>query len=271
MEEFAEYLRRTYGPVSGTANSYKMAIKILDNIFEQYDVLNFSGTSIASITDVGAINSLYEFVKAEEKKMRAGDDSILKYGKTSQQSYPKKGFCSAAVRSLMNYRESIIQQQATTCAKAADSTSQLLKSLKKITTISDTESNAEVHQRIGQNVFRSVLLEIYGGQCCVCGLNISELLRASHILPWAESKPNRLNPENGLCLSATYDAAFDKYLISFDDDYRMIVSPYIREFYTNDAANEYFKRFEGKQLTLPYKFSPNKEYLIKHREKIIGV
>ena len=271
MEEFAEYLRRTYGPVSGTANSYKMAIKILDNIFEQYDVLNFSGTSIASITDVGAINSLYEFVKAEEKKMRAGDDSIFKYGKTSQQSYPKKGFCSAAVRSLMNYRESIIQQQATTCAKAADSTSQLLKSLKKITTISDTESNAEVHQRIGQNVFRSVLLEIYGCQCCVCGLNITELLRASHILPWAESKPNRLNPENGLCLSATYDAAFDKYLISFDDDYRMIVSPYIREFYTNDAANEYFNKFEGKQLTLPYKFSPNKEFLSKHREKLIGV
>lgn len=268
MEEFAEYLRRTYGPVSGTANSYKMAIKILDNIFEQYDVLNFSGTSIASITDVGAINSLYEFVKAEEKKMRAGEDSIFKYGKSSQQSYPKKGFCSAAVRSLMNY---IIQQQATTCVKAADSTSQLLKSLTKITTISDTESKAEVHQRIGQDVFRYVLLEIYGGQCCVCGLNISELLRASHILPWAESKPNRLNPENGLCLSATYDAAFDKHLISFDDDYRMIVSPYIREFYTNDAAKEYFNKFEGKQLTLPYKFSPNKEFLSKHREKLIGV
>ena len=119
--------------------------------------------------------------------------------------------------------------------------------------------------------FRSVLLEIYGGQCCVCGLSIKELLRASHILPWAESKPNRLNPENGICLSATYDAAFDKYLISFDDDYRMVVSPYIREFYTNDAAKEYFERYEGKQLALPYKFSPNKEFLSKHREKLIGI
>ena len=146
-----------------------------------------------------------------------------------------------------------------------------MKRLQEIITNSGTESNAEVHQRIGQNVFRSLLLEIYGGQCCVCGLNIKELLRASHILPWAESKTNRLNPENGLCLSATYDAAFDKYLISFDDDYRMIVSPYIRDFYTNDTAKEYFERYEGKQLVLPYKFIPNKEFLSKHRAKVIGV
>ena len=271
MEDFVKYLQMTYGVASGTANSYKIAIKILDNIFEQYDILNFAGKSIVSITDVCEINSLYEFVKAEEKKMRAKEDSIFKYGKTSQQSYPKKGFCSAAVRSLFNYRESIIQHKASELVQITDSTSNLVKRLQRIIKISDTETTAEIHQRIGQNVFRSMLLEIYGGQCCVCGLNIKELLRASHILPWAESKSNRLNPENGLCLSATYDAAFDKYLISFDDDYRMIVSPYIRDFYTNDTAKEYFERYEGKQLELPFKFSPNKEFLSKHRAKVVGI
>lgn len=270
MEEFAEYLQLTYGVANGTASSYKMAIRILDNIFEQYDVLHLAGQRIASITDVGKIDSIYEYVKSEEKKMRAGEDSIFKFGKLSQQSYPKKGFCSAAVRSLQNFRESIIQQKATEYVQLTNSTSHLVDKLKRITAISETETNAEVLQRIGQNVFRAVLLEIYRGQCCVCGLNIKEILRASHILPWADNKENRLNPENGLCLSATYDAAFDKYLISFDDDYRMIVSPYIREFYTNDAAKEYFERFEGKQLELPYKFSPNKEFLGKHRAKVIG-
>ena len=271
MEEFAEYLRMTYGVANGTANSYKMAVRILDNIFKQYYVKGYSGKPIALFTDLGKINSLYEYVKAEEKKIKAGKDSIFKYGKPSQQSYPKKGFCSAAVKSLFNYRESIIQQKARKCVQSIDSTSKLIKELKEITNITNTETSAEVIQRIGQNTFRSVLLEIYGGQCCVCGLSIKELLRASHILPWAESKPNRLNPENGICLSATYDAAFDKYLISFDDDYRMVVSPYIREFYTNDAAKEYFERYEGKQLALPYKFSPNKEFLSKHREKLIGI
>ena len=84
MEEFAEYLQRIFGVRNGTANSYKKAIEILDDIFMQRDVLQLSGKSIATITDVGVINNIYEFVKAEEKKMRAGQDSIFKYGKTSQ-------------------------------------------------------------------------------------------------------------------------------------------------------------------------------------------
>lgn len=271
MKNFDEYLKRTYGLKTGTASSYKKAIDILDNIFKHYEAFDYAGNSIVNISDPGEVYNLYEFVKSEERKMKAGKDSIFKYGKATQQSYPIKGFCSAAVRSLFNYRESIIQQRATEYVQQIQDTSNLIKQLNKITFIADTESQAEIHQRIGQNVFRSVLLEIYRGQCCVCGLNIKELLRASHILPWAENKHNRLNPENGLCLSATYDAAFDKFLISFDNDYRMIVSPYIRDFYTNDAAKEYFERYEGKQLKLPYKFCPNKEFLGKHREKVIGI
>lgn len=129
MEEFAEYLRRTYGTASGAVSSYKTAIKILDKIFEQHDVLNFAGKSIVSISDMCEINSLYEFVKAEEKKMRAKEESIFRYGKDSQQSYPKKGFCSAAVRSLFNYRESIIQHKATELAQITDSKSKLVKRL----------------------------------------------------------------------------------------------------------------------------------------------
>ena len=269
MEEFEEYLKITFGVKNGTAGSYKNAIIILNNIFKQYNVFNFSGDSITDISDAGEIYSLYEFVKAEEKKIRDGKDSLFKYGENNRPSYPQKGFCSAAVRSLLNFREATIQKKATECVKLTNSTAQLLKNLEGITNISDTETNAEVHQRIGQNVFRSILLEIYRGQCCVCGLNIKEVLRASHIIPWAENEKNRLNPENGLCLSATYDAAFDKHLISFDEDYRMVVSPYIRDFYTNDAAKEYFERYEGKQIKLPYKFSPNKEFLSKHRDNLI--
>lgn len=46
------------------------------------------------------------------------------------------------------------------------------------------------------------------------------MLRASHITPWAEcaSDAERLDPENGLLLSALWDAAFDRGLVSFDDE-----------------------------------------------------
>lgn len=268
MEKFVEYLREIYDSKNGTINSYKKAIEILDDIFKHYDVLNLSHSSIVDIKDMGEIQRLYEFVKAEERKMKNGEDSIFKFGKPNQKSYSAKGFCSAAVRSLFYYRESIIQKEAIECTKKIGNSSELIKQLKKITSIADTEANVEVQQRIGQSAFRSILLEIYRNRCCVCRLNIKEVLRASHILPWAENKENRLNPENGLCLSATYDAAFDKHLISFDDDYRMVVSPRIREFYTNEAAKEYFQRYEGQQLELPYKFKPNKNFLRKHLSKL---
>ena len=78
-----------------------------------------------------------------------------------------------------------------------------------------------------------------------------------------------MNPENGLCLSATYDAAFDKHLISFDEKYRMIVSKSIKEFYTAQATRDYFETFEGKQIILPKQFLPNQTFLAKHREMII--
>lgn len=114
-----------------------------------------------------------------------------------------------------------------------------------------------------------MVLANYGNKCCVSGLNIPQLLRASHIVPWAENKNHRMDPENGLCLSATYDAAFDKHLISFDDDYRMIVSKEIKDYYTNEAANEYFGKYEGKPLLLPERFLPSKKLLEKHRELLV--
>ena len=69
-----------------------------------------------------------------------------------------------------------------------------------------------------------------------------------------------MNPENGRCLSATYDADFYKHLISFDNDYRMVVRKEIKEYYTNEVAKTYFGNYEGKQLILPSLYLPSKNY-----------
>ena len=102
------------------------------------------------------------------------------------------------------------------------------------------------------------------------GLAISDILRASHIVGWADDLKNRMNPSNGLCLSATYDAAFDRHLISFDDDYRMILSKSIRDFCTDKVHSEYFARFEGMRIAMPSKFMPDKELLAKHRALLVA-
>lgn len=74
-------------------------------------------------------------------------------------------------------------------------------------------------QRIGQDVFRDALMNYWGGRCPLTGITEHGLLRASHIVPWADcNDAQRLDVHNGLLLSALWDAAFDRGLVSFADD-----------------------------------------------------
>jgi len=82
-----------------------------------------------------------------------------------------------------------------------------------------TEAERLVIQRIGQDVFRDALMDYWGGRCPLTGITEPALLRASHIVPWSEcNDEQRLDVHNGLLLSALWDAAFDKGLVSFGDD-----------------------------------------------------
>ena len=89
-----------------------------------------------------------------------------------------------------------------------------------------TEAERMVIQRIGQDVFRDALLAYWGGRCPITGITEPGLLRASHIVPWADcTDAHRLDVHNGLLLSALWDAAFDRGLISFADDGTALASP----------------------------------------------
>lgn len=89
-----------------------------------------------------------------------------------------------------------------------------------------TETEASRRIRIGQDVFRAALLEYWGGACPLTGITEASLLRASHIRPWAECDDvERLDVHNGLLLSALWDAAFDRGLVSFADDGRALLAP----------------------------------------------
>lgn len=89
-----------------------------------------------------------------------------------------------------------------------------------------TEAVREVVQRVGQDIFRQSLIDYWGGCCVVTGLDVVELLRASHIKPWAacESDAERLDVFNGLLLAPHLDALFDKGFVTFSDDGLMVCS-----------------------------------------------
>ena len=79
--------------------------------------------------------------------------------------------------------------------------------------------------RVGQSFFRTAVLSAYDQKCCITGLSIPRLLVASHIVPWSHDPVNRVNPHNGLLLSALHDRAFDAGLLTINDDMTVKVSP----------------------------------------------
>jgi putative restriction endonuclease len=98
---------------------------------------------------------------------------------------------------------------------------------------------------------------------------VRELLVASHILPWGLHEKERLNVRNGLCLSRLHDAAFDRGLITFDDDLRLVISKRLKREMSQRAVAESFIAYASEPLSLPDDAAlPDPAFLAEHRAKV---
>lgn len=132
-----------------------------------------------------------------------------------------------------------------------------------------TEAQATTTVRRGQEYFREVVLNNFDNSCGVCRLSVRELLVASHILPWASNKANRLEVSNGLCLSRLHDAAFDRGLITFDENLRLLLSPKLKTEISHRAVADNFGAFAGEALHLPDDATPpDPAFLATHRRNV---
>lgn len=130
----------------------------------------------------------------------------------------------------------------------------------RLAAIPETERTREVRQRIGQELFRAALMDLWQGRCALCGVALPPcLLRASHAKPWAQaSDSERLDPFNGLLLAVQFDALFDQGLIAFDDEGQTLISSHLtaetRQFLKLDALPR-----------LRFVLPGHREYLRYHR------
>lgn len=103
----------------------------------------------------------------------------------------------------------------------------ILEQIKKIENnkeLLNNEKTALVKIRLGQSNYRKKLIE-YWEKSCVTNLEIQELLIASHIKPFSECNENeKYDLYNGLLLTPNYDKLFDKFLISFDNLGKILIS-----------------------------------------------
>lgn len=126
----------------------------------------------------------------------------------------------------------------------------------------------EVKTRVNQSVFRQMVLANYTSKCAITGIDIPELLLASHIVPWSKNEEHRLNPENGICLSALYDKAFDKGIIGINKNHTIILSSSLKRKKDTDFFKNHFAPIENLKITGAVKYLPRMEFLDYHLDTI---
>ena len=276
---FIDFNTRLSPENSGKADSYARAIDILDKVLVHQSTLNLHGLSLYDISDAAAIDDVLRLVNDEVRKMKNQQQNIFDdYGKPNQRSYPLNNFCSAALNSLKQYAE--YEQEIKVADRIVAEERNPQRISKKLITHFDLTREgedvvSETKRRKGQDYFRRMILANYGYKCALTGIDISQLLIASHIIPWENKshKHDRLNPENGICLSALYDKAFDKGLITFSpDDYTVILSSALREYESKEYYDKQFGSISGKQIAMPIDYKPNRDFLAYHRDHVfVGV
>jgi len=272
---FIDFNTRLSPENSGKADSYARAIQVLDEVLPYQDVVDLHGQSLYQVSDTAVIEAILHLVNDEVKKMKFQQQNIFDdYGKHNQRSYPLKSFCSAALKSLKKYAQYMqdVNEADRIVAQEADPRSISTRLIDHFNLTKEGEDVvSESKRRKGQDYFRRMILTNYGGRCALTGMDIPQLLLASHIIPWAEKahKQERLNPCNGICLSALYDKAFDQGLITISpDDYSVILSSALRENETKEYYDKHFGCIKGQKLTLPTEYLPSREFLAYHRDKV---
>ncbi|GKX50591.1 HNH endonuclease [Budvicia aquatica] len=127
--------------------------------------------------------------------------------------------------------------------------------------IEPTEKERLYQARIGQGKFRRDVLKLYPA-CPVTGLEMPELLRASHIKPWREcSDKERLDPYNGIMLAPHIDALFDQGFISFTDEGQLMISQRV------DVRESIKKMKLSIDINIKI-YAQARGYLALHRQKV---
>ena len=127
---------------------------------------------------------------------------------------------------------------------------------------------ALVRTRVNQGFFRAAVLAAYDVRCCITGLSISQLLNASHIVPWSVDVKNRTNPRNGLCLNAFHDRAFDCGLLTDTPELKVKISPRLKTYSVDKGAREFLLRFNDSSVALPRRFAPEADFLRYHNKMV---
>jgi len=277
-DAFGEFLREGSHDSSNKAASYLRALDLLGPILARRAPVHLQIADVWAVGSPTTCRALYSYVREQQRLGKAGifaDEEPCSYWRDGFMSAALKGYVEFLV--LSNHEDGLWLM----LQDANGSPQEISRRLEELPVESIEELVAEqaadldswagrevlrqARMRIKQHFFRRMILSTYGGSCCLTGLAVPELLIASHIVPWAADPGNRLNPQNGLCLNALHDKAFDRGLIALDDQFRLLVSDRLAEHFEGEIVQNNFVAYQGRPIHLPQRFAPDQEFLARHR------
>lgn len=158
-----------------------------------------------------------------------------------------------------NKNESINQEEL--CNNAVIEEAKKIEEEMSSLNVEGESKKAVINVRVNQGIFRNLLLKRYN-RCCLCKVENSALLIASHIKPWAESEPEeKLDVNNGFLMCPNHDKLFDKGYITFGNDGKIIISDKLTE------EDKIFLNVDSK-MYIEKLTNGNKKYLEFHRKNV---
>jgi putative restriction endonuclease len=123
----------------------------------------------------------------------------------------------------------------------------------------------EILPRLGQGIFRVVILDAYERRCAITGEKVIPVLDAAHIKPYAQEGTH--DPHNGILLRSDLHTLFDMGYVTITPDYHFEVSKHVREDYEN--GHEYYA-FHGEIIHVPNRpvYKPSSENLAWHNQNV---
>lgn len=122
--------------------------------------------------------------------------------------------------------------------------------------------------RLVQGFFRDTVLASYDFACSFCGLCLTDMLTASHIIPWSSDESRRADPRNGIALCAFHDRAFDRGLMTVRCDMTIWVSNRVKTKVVTPLQLVGLLNVNGQPIRLPARFAPDPKALEYHNSKV---
>ena len=278
LSDFTTFINETNTPGSNKAGSYVRALKYLNVMLRECSPDWEDLGDIFEVDSIATLKKLHRLALDEGVK---GEASIFAQADVPP-SYLKNRFCAGALRALIGYRLAL-EQDAEMENRLANTTDPLVVAktieqaplpepkffLEGNVNPQSKEGKAALSRNLevrNRRFFTKLVLSNFDNACCLTGLDVPATLRACLIV--SEDKRKAFSPDNALCLSATYAAAFKEHLISFDEDNRMILSPALREHATSEIFHHTFKTYEGAHMRTALRFQPSAKLLAQHRERL---